>query len=180
MSISKYQQGFSLVLSMVFFIALTVVGLAVMRSGLLSERQASNLQEKSVTFHGAQTSNNAIIESYRYDRSVLAKAVSAGDTGWWGCVDEEGDVSACSDGVNSVDKEDGVLLAKTNSVYKNCLRASRCIGNSAGLFSDNTIGCNVFQHNGIGWIDANGNDVNDDDETQSEIEQWSLLIAACQ
>ena len=73
------ESGFSLVISLLLLMTLTIIGLSIMRSGVLSEKQASNIQEKSVSFHGAQSSNNSVIETYRYDQTILAQTLNAKD-----------------------------------------------------------------------------------------------------
>ncbi|MRX27097.1 PilX N-terminal domain-containing pilus assembly protein [Kangiella sp. HZ709] len=180
MILSTKKSGFSLLTSLLLLAALTVVGLAIMRSGILSEKQSANVQEKSVTFHSAQSANNATIESYRYDQTILAQAVTLSpnatlDT----CLDEKGKVTMNCTTPTSIDKSGGILLAQTKTEYKECLKAQKCTGNSSGLFSDNTIGCNVFEHDGEGWLDKDGDAALDADETASQIDQWSLLISAC-
>ncbi len=173
------QRGFSLLTSLLLLLALTVIGLTMMRAGVLSEKQSANIQEKSVTFHSAQSSNNATIESYRYDSDILASALDA-KNGLATCLNEKGVVSKDCSKATAVDRAGGNLLAKTLTTYRTCLKAQKCTGNSAGLFSDNSIGCNVFEHKGEGWLDKDGDGVLDADETTTEIDQWSLLISACQ
>ena len=185
----RKSQGFSLLIVVILFMALTVVGLAVMRSGILSEKQAGNFQENSVTFHTAQSTNNAVIRSYNYDKSFLDKAVeaapAAGDltthtNGYTTCIDAKGNMSDCATSVYT-DADDGVLFASTETLYRECARALKCLGNSADLTSNNKFACNTFEHKGKGLIDnVEKNAQQDSGETQTEINQWTILIAACE
>lgn len=179
MNFANQQKGFSLVIALLLLSTLTIIGLAIMRSGVLSEKQAVNIQEKSVSFHGAQTSNNGVIESYRYDQSVLSSTLDAGATGIDTCVDNTGTVTTNCQTPKSIDASNGVLKALTGTIYKECLTALKCSGNSAGMFGQNSVGCNVFQHKGYGWVDVDGDNVEDANEARTEIEQWTLLVSAC-
>lgn len=179
MKLHKHQDGFSLIIALVLLTTLTVLGLSIMRSGILSEKQATNIQEKSVSFHGAQSSNNGVIESYRYDKDLLASALEAEDKGVSTCIDFNGKITEKCANPTPIDSANGVLKAQSDTFYKNCLGALKCTGNSSGMFSQNTVGCNVFQHDAVGWVDADGDGVEDSNEAKTEIEQWSLLVSAC-
>ncbi len=173
------QKGMSLLVVLMLLAAVTIATLSVMKSGVFSEKQASNLQEKSLSFNGAQSSNNGVIESFRYDKDIIGAAVIAGDNGINTCIDHKGDVITNCNTVVSIDEENGVLKGSTNTVYRECQRASKCPGFSAGMLVENTIGCNTFQHNGTAWVDSTNNDARDENESLTEIEQWSLVVAAC-
>lgn len=175
----KNESGFSLLIALMILMALTIVGLAIMRSAVLSEKQAANIQEKSVSFHGAQSSNNGVIESYRYNPNLLAETLDAPDQTIDTCIDSAGNVSRDCGTLPTIDKVGGVLKGITETRYKQCLTAMKCTGNSSGMTSSNPIGCNVFQHMGTGWVDIDGDGVEDANEAKTQIEQWSFLIAAC-
>ncbi|GAA0197575.1 hypothetical protein GCM10009123_01000 [Kangiella japonica] len=173
------QSGFSLIISLLLLMTLTIIGLAIMRSSILSEKQASNVQEKSVSFHGAQTTNNSIVESYRYDQAILAQTLNAKDLTIKTCVDYTGNVTTDCDVTPTIDSSTGVLKGGTDTTYRGCPSAFKCVGNSSGMNNKNTVGCNVFQHYGEAWVDSNRDGIEDANEAKTEIEQWSLLVAAC-
>jgi Tfp pilus assembly protein PilX len=175
----KNESGFSLLIALIILMSLTIVGLAIMRSGVLSEKQAANIQEKSVSFHGAQSSNNGVIESYRYNPNLLAETLDAPAQTIATCIDSAGNVSRDCDTLPTIDNASGVLKGITQTRYKQCLTALKCTGNSAGMSNPNPIGCNVFQHIGTGWVDIDGDGAEDADEAKTQIEQWSFLLAAC-
>lgn len=181
------QQGFSLVMVMLLFVALTIVGLAVMRSGILAEKQATNIQEKSVTFHAAQSSNNGTVNTYLYNKDILDKAVDAAplqadlsshNQSYETCVDSEGTIAAC-DSTAYIDSKGGAVRGETETFYRACYTALKCLGTSADVYADNNVGCNIFEHDGTGYIDSQKNATADSDETVTEINQWSILVSAC-
>lgn len=173
------ESGFSLVISLLLLMTLTIIGLSIMRSGVLSEKQASNIQEKSVSFHGAQSSNNSVIETYRYDQTILAQTLNAKDLKIKTCVDHTGSVTTDCDTTPTIDSATGVLKGGTDTTYQGCPKAFKCVGNSAGMNNQNSVGCNVFQHQGEAWVDADRDGVEDANEAKTQIEQWSLLVSAC-
>ncbi|RDX37453.1 hypothetical protein DZA50_01770 [Kangiella sp. HD9-110m-PIT-SAG07] len=193
------QSGASLVLVMLFFVALTVVGLAVMRSGILSQKQANNIHEKSVSFHIAQTSNNAVTQSYRdrlpggfQEAYVNGTVLPAPNTGhiptllahtnsFTTCVGEDGKIAECGDSP-TIDNggTDGVLVAQTENFYRGCARGGfSCPGMSSGIGDDNNLGCSFFEHRGKGFIDVDG-DYAEAGDTITEINQWSQTVQACE
>lgn len=179
MMIKQKQSGFSLVIALLLLMTLTIIGLAIMRSGVLSEKQASNIQEKSVSFHGAQTSNNSVIETYRYDQNILAQTLNAKDLKIKTCVDYTGKVTTDCGTKPTIDTAQGVLKGDTDTTYRGCPGALKCVGNSAGMNNQNSVGCNVFQHQGEAWVDSDRDGVEDANEAKTQIEQWSLLVSAC-
>lgn len=184
------QSGFSLVIVMLLFVALTVVGISVLRSGVLSEKQAVNIQEKSATFHAAQSSNLGVINSYHYDKTQIFKIVDA-STGAGDlmthtqarttCVMDNGTVGDCSAETYIDNNENGVTRGITDNYYRACHKALRCLGTSADINSDSKVGCNLFEHDGTGYLDNVTKDqVINPGESLSEINQWSTLVAACE
>ncbi len=183
------QSGFSLLVTVMLFVALTIVGLAVMRSGILSEKQSVNIQEKSVSFFGAQSANNSTIESYHYNTAILEAAVTAAagevdlsthNKSSKTCVDSKGIITTSCSSLPALDDDAGILKASTDTFYRSCLTALKCSGNSAGLYSENSVGCNVFQHKGSGIVDIDKNGVKSSGESKTDIEQWSILVSACE
>lgn len=187
---ARTQKGFSLVIVMLLFLALTVVGIAVLRSGVLSEKQAINIQEKSATFHAAQSSNMGIINSYHYDKTHIYKVVDASvgaadlmthTQARTTCVFDNGDVGDCDEDAYIDNNESGVMRGSTDSYYRACHKALRCLGTSADIDSDSKIGCNLFEHDGTGFLDnVNTNQAVDAGESSSEINEWTTLVAACE
>jgi len=185
------QQGASLVMVMLLFVALTVVGLAVMRSGILSQKQANNIHEKSVSFHVAQTSNNAVIQSTVdpnfkdefHDNTVHlspktnSKAIMlAHNVSYTTCVGEKGEVIDCANNP-SIDGADGVMVGETVNFYRGCSKGNNmCFGMSA----DGDHGCTYYEHRGTGYIDISGDHVQDSNETVTELNQWSQSIDTCE
>lgn len=194
------QSGASLVLVMLFFVALTVVGLAVMRSGILSQKQANNIHEKSVSFHVTQTANNAVTQSYRdttaggfrskfIDGTVLTApktnhipTLLAHTNNFKTCVGDKGAIVDCAD-QPTLDNggKDGVMVGQTLSYYRGCSAGGFvCPGMSSGIGSDNIMGCSFFEHDGTGYIDVVKNYAPDSEETVTEINQWSQAVQACE
>lgn len=196
-SFIKKQEGASLVLVMLLFVALTVVGLAVMRSGILSQKQANNIHEKSVSFHVAQTSNNAVAQSYRdstfRNTFISGTVIPAPKTNHIPtllahtqslktCVGAKGEIIKCSDSP-TLDNNGtgGVMVGQTESFYRGCSAGGFvCPGMSSGIGSDNILGCSFFEHRGDGFIDLSGNQIADNDETITQINQWSQAVQACE
>ena len=184
------QQGFSLVIVMLLFLALTVVGISVLRSGVLSEKQAINIQEKSATFHAAQSANLGVINSYHYDKTqifqIVNASIGAGDLmthtqARTTCVTDNGTVGDCSAETYIDNNEGGVTRGTADNYYRACHKALRCLGTSADINAESKVGCNLFEHDGTGYLD---NVVKDQTinagESISEINQWSTLVAACE
>ena len=187
------QSGLSLVFVMLLFIALTVVGIAVMRSGILSQKQAVNIQERSVSFHIAQSSNNAVAQSYSdptfrttFNTNVVDPAPNTNDiptllthtTSYTTCVGEKGVIGDCADNP----KLDGArMVGNTASFYRGCSAGGfSCPGMSSGIGSQNTLGCSFFEHDGRGFVDSNNDNALDDSETETRINQWSQTVQACE
>lgn len=196
--LSNKQSGASLVLVMLFFVALTVVGLAVMRSGILSQKQANNIHEKSVSFHIAQTSNNTVTQSYRdrtpggfQEQFINGTVLPAPNTNhiptllahtnsYITCVGDKGQVADCGSNP-TVDNNgaDGVMVAQTENFYRGCSSGGfSCPGMSSGIGGPQ-IGCSFFEHRGKGFIDVDGN-YDETGDTVTEINQWSQTVQACE
>lgn len=186
----RRQHGFSLVIVMLLFVALTVVGISVLRSGVLSEKQAVNIQEKSATFHAAQSSNFGIINSFHYDKDKIYQVVneSAGAADLMThtkakttCVSDHGAVGDCSEETYIDNNESGVMRGLTDNYYRACHKALRCLGTTADISSENKVGCNLFEHDGTGFLDNVVTDqVKSSGESISKINQWTTLVAACE
>lgn len=189
--IVKKQAGTSLVIVMLLFVALTVVGLSVLRSGLLSEKQSVNMQEKSVSFHTAQSSNSAVVQSFddatfraTYLDEVVNKAPKTNSipellnntVSYETCVGENGVIGNCADAA----LDGGSLVGKTKSFYRGCSAGGlSCPGNSAVMGGDGNVACIFFEHKAVGFIDSNGNKSLDSDETNTKINQWTQGTGPC-
>lgn len=173
-------EGFSLLMTMLLFVALTVVGLAVMRSGIITEKQAINIQEKSVTFHAAQSANNAVVDTMVNSINVITEAMDNvtnvsnnyrnHNQDYSVCIDEKGKVlETCA-----TQFESG-LVANSRVYYRGCATANLCQGYSAGL--DSQISCHVIELKGKGFFDTDSDGNADATESQTDINQWATRAA---
>ncbi|WP_251360053.1 hypothetical protein [Kangiella sp. TOML190] len=183
MNMMSNQKGFSLLMTMLLFVALTVVGLAIMRSGILSEKQAINIQEKSVTFHAAQSANNAVLGSLREDIVVWNNAIAVvtntnnnfrnHNTGYKTCIDGQGKpLATCTTSFESG------ISAYTRTFYRGCADASLCQGYSAGAGAG--IKCHAVELVGTGFLDYDNDGVDSADDSKTNINQWATTpLASC-
>ena len=177
-SLNLKNDGFSLLLTLILFVTLTIVGVAVMRSGILSEKQTINIQEASTTFHVSQSANNAVINALDYSVDIPLEAYEEAKNNSNNnyknhnraktyCIESDGSVVDCA----GVQKFKGPFTASTNVYYRGCEKGLRCSGYSAT--NDSAIGCYAIEMHGTGYIDANSNNVADDSESKTTINQWA-------
>jgi hypothetical protein len=177
-NLSKKNEGFSLLMTMVLFVALTVVGIAVMRSGILSEKQTINIQESSTVFHVSQSANNAVLNALDYSINIHLDAFEESKNNRGNnyknhnrskkyCIDDVGQPVEC----NTNPKFKDPLLASTDVYYRGCEKGLRCAGYSATQAA--AIACYALELHGTGYIDSNSNNSLDNDESKTVINQWA-------
>lgn len=121
---SDSQKGAALIVSLVILLAITLLGVASLRSGIFHERMSLNSQAEALTFLGAESSINGIlsfaleIREDRVDDSFFADAVLG--TGQQNCVTRSGIARAfCVDISQALDTRDsGVVFAQAETRYK--------------------------------------------------------------
>jgi len=72
----RNQRGVALVISLVFLLMLTILGITVMRTSSLEGRMAGNMQEVNRAFHAAESA----VEHVFVDGSVFANLIYPGAT----------------------------------------------------------------------------------------------------
>ncbi len=84
----KQQKGAVLVISLIFLLVLTVVGVAAMQNTSLEEKMAGNVKDRNLAFQNAES---AVREAEAFIDTVITLAVFDGSDGLYGEGDAEPD-----------------------------------------------------------------------------------------
>lgn len=147
------QQGATLIVALVILLAITLLGVAGLRSGIFHERMSLNSQAETLTFMGAESSINGILSfalqigKNGVDDSFFADAVLG--TEQENCVTKTGiTLAACASMDDALDtRESGVLFAQGKTSY----------AGQAGVFNSDTetLAYHKFDTTGSGYLRAN-------------------------
>lgn len=163
---------------------LAVLGVAIMSSGISSQKMANASQEDAMTFHAAQTANSSYSAAYQYDISHLLDTaenafwenLTTPRAGYVKCANDKGELVDCSNEIRL--ESDGLLKAQVEAFYHNCERSAlKCLGNS--MDPNGALGCHAFQLVGEGHLDIDKDGVVDQGETNTHIEEWVQVVRSC-
>ena len=121
---AREPRGAALIVSLVILLAITLLGVASLRSGIFHERMSLNSQAETLTFLGAESSINGIlsfameIREERVDDSFFSNAVLG--VGQQNCITKNGITGAlCVDMTEALDtRGSGVVFAQAETAYK--------------------------------------------------------------
>ncbi|NVJ68413.1 MAG: hypothetical protein HWE16_18140 [Gammaproteobacteria bacterium] len=177
------QSGFSLAVALIILLVMSIVGISVMNSGILSQKMSSANQEHAMTFQAAQTANSTYISAYQYDQKHLLDTadkafwddLSAPRAGYSKCTNNKGALVQCSDDVRL--ESDQLLKAEVEAFYHDCETAAlKCMGNS---WDNSGLGCHSFQLLGEGILDLNKDGKKGQGEINTNIEEWVQVVRSC-
>lgn len=97
----RQQRGAVLVVSLIFLVVLTLIGVAAMQSTVLEEKMAGNVKDRNLAF---QVAESAVREAEGYIEGVVSLGDFTGANGLYGITDDEPDYAANATwtGANSV------------------------------------------------------------------------------
>lgn len=169
---ARSQRGAALIVSLVVLLAITLLGVASLRSGIFHERMSLNSQAETLTFLGAESAINGIlsfaleirenrVDDSFFSTSVLGKAQE-------NCVTKNGiAAAACSDAGEVLDtRESGVLFAQTSTEY---------LGQAKLFNSDpDTLAYHKFSTEGTSYLRGNL----DLPFASKNLQEWQMLGVA--
>jgi len=189
----KNQQGSALLMSLIFLVVLTVLGLTALNSGTIDTQVSSNLQQAKTAFYAAQSAANAFTNQGNAGNDlieaghILAATRAAANPVDPDSINVADALTMCvgANGVNNADCNATFLQAnfkaRTDTWYRGCNGpATECPGFSLGVGT--TIpGCHRYQVQGTGWIDLDnaGAAPSNIEETQVIVDQWLSQVALC-
>ncbi len=192
------EQGSALLMSLIFLVILTVLGLAALNSSTNETQISTNIQQAKTAFYTAQSGSNAYVNEGNTGNDldpgvagqnhILTLTRNAADPGDLDSTDLADALTRCAqaDGTNGVTCAGNFYLqenfkARTDTWYRGCNGpATECPGFSLGVGT--TIpGCHLYQVQGTGWIDLDGADAapSNSEETQAIVDQWLTEVALC-
>ncbi len=190
---NRRQSGSALLVSLIFLVVLTVLGLTALNSGTNETQISSNLQQAKTAFYAAQSGANAYINQGNAGNDLteaahlLALTRAAANAADFNSTNLADALTRCAaaDGTNNADCDATFLQAnfkaRTDTWYRGCSGpATECPGFSLGVGT--TIpGCHRYQVQGTGWIDLDnsGSVPSSVEETQVIVDQWLSEVALC-
>jgi Tfp pilus assembly protein PilX len=190
---SNKEQGSALLVSLIFLVVLTILGLTALNSGTTDTQISSNLQQAKTAFYSAQSGANAYTNQGNTGNDliepghVLAATRAAANTANFASTNVADALTRCAaaNGTNSADCDTTFLQAnfkaRTDTWYRGCNGpATECPGFSLGVGT--TIpGCHRYQVQATGWIDldSSGAMPSNIEETQVIVDQWLSQVALC-
>ena len=190
---SNNQKGSALLMSLIFLVVLTVLGLTALNSGTIDTQVSSNLQQSKTAFYAAQSGANAYTNQGNAGNDltepghILAVTRAAANTADYQSTNVVDALTRCAaaNGTNNADCDATFLQAnfkaRTDTWYRGCNGpATECPGFSLGVGT--TIpGCHRYQVQGTGWIDLDnsGSTPSNIEETQVIVDQWLSEVALC-
>ena len=123
-------RGATLIVALVILLAVTLLGVASLRSGIFHERMSLNSQAETLTFLGAESSINGILSfadqigQGGVDESFFSDAVLGANPPQINCVTKSGITpAACADINDALDtRNEGVLFGQAHTVYDNATK----------------------------------------------------------
>jgi len=187
------QQGSALLISLIFLVVLTILGLTALNSGTADTQISSNLQQSKTAFYAAQSAANAYTNQGNSGNDIteathlLAVTRAAANPANFASTNVADALTRCTaaNGTNSADCNNTFLQAnfkaRTDTWYRGCQGpATECPGFSLGVGT--TIpGCHRYQIQATGWIDLDntGDMPSNVEETQVIVDQWLSEVALC-
>jgi len=71
------QAGAALIVALVILLAVTMIGISAVKSGLFHERMAFNAQANELSFQAAETAISGVIEEAKTNGSMLTKILDS-------------------------------------------------------------------------------------------------------
>ncbi len=189
---ASQQQGVALLMSLIILVVLIVLGLSALTGSTSQEQISSNIQQAKTAFYSAQSGVNAYTNEGNAGNDlvnpthILAQTRAVADlsnpnnnsplVALERCVDASGNNNANCAGAFI----QGIFKARTRTWYRGCQGpATACPGFSMGVGASMP-GCHLYQVEGTGWIDMDGNGVPDNNtETKAVVDQWLSEVALC-
>ncbi len=177
------QRGFSLAVALIMMLVMSIVGISIMNSGILSQKMSAATQEHAVTFQAAQTANSSYISAYQYNQKHLLDTadkafwddLSTPRTGYAKCTNNKGELVDCTNDVRL--ESDQLLKAEVEAFYHDCETAAlKCMGNS---WDNSGLGCHSFQLLGEGILDIDKDGKKSAGELNTTIEEWVQVVRSC-
>ncbi len=192
-NVPQKQTGSALLISLIFLVILTVLGLAALTSSTNEAEMTSNLQQSVTAFNTAQSGTNAYTNEGNAGNDlteaghILVLTRAAANAADFDSVNVADALTRCAaaNGTNNADCDATFLQenfkARTDTWYRGCQGpATECPGFSLGVGT--TIpGCHRYQVQGTGWIDLDnaGATPTNLEETQVIVDQWLSEVALC-
>jgi len=152
------QGGAALFISLIMLIVLTVIGLSSMQRSNMQERMAANTHVGNMAFNSAESAIGGFVvdanTGNRLDPAhILSKLRDVGNINSQ-CYDQYGGWSDC-DGTIFLDgdRSSAIVSQMNASVFEEC-NVVMCGGFSLGGSSTSTLGCRIFQVDGVGQVAA--------------------------
>ena len=152
----KKQHGAVLLISLIMLLVLTVIGLAAVQRSNMQERMAANTHINNIAFNAAESAIGGFIvdanTGNKLDPShILSILRNVGSLNSQ-CCNQAGEWLPCDGNVFLDGDRSSAIVSKMNATVVEECNVIMCGGFSLGGSGTSTLGCRIFQINGVGQV----------------------------